>query len=201
MLKKVIVGTLVVVLIGALGVGILDAAQGKSLAAQAVVQPAAQTATTGQAGIHTPGTGLTDPATGTTGTQTQGQGQGYRGGQGNTTNGQGGQGTTTNPNPGTPQANVTAYETLTGVVQNFDGVGISLTTTDGAAVWVQFGQSRYVSAQGVTFNVGDNVTVTGFYENGQFQASTVVNTTTGQTLTLRDASGRPLWAGGGNGNH
>ncbi len=204
MLKKVIVGTLVVVLIGALGVGILDAAQGKSLATQAAasaaVQPAAQTATTGQAGIHAPGTGLTDPAAGTTGTangQGQGQGQGYHGGQG-TSNGQGGQGTTTNPNPGTPQANVTAYETLIGVVQNFDGVGISLTTTDGAAVWVQFGQSRYVSAQGVTFNVGDNVTVTGFYENGQFQASTVVNTTTGQTLTLRDASGRPLWAGGDN---
>jgi hypothetical protein len=88
------------------------------------------------------------------------------------------------------------------VVQSFDGVGVSLTTDDGAPLWVQFGQSRYVAAQGVTFNVGDHVTATGFYENGQFQASTVVNNTTGQTLTLRDATGRPLWAGGnGSGNH
>jgi hypothetical protein len=61
---------------------------------------------------------------------------------------------------------------------------------------VQFGQSRYVSAQGVTFNAGDHLTVNGFEENGQFQAGTVVNDTTGQTLNLRDTTGRPLWAGG-----
>ena len=167
MLKKVLMGMLAVVVIGAVVVGVADALTGKSVAAQtAVAQSAAQT-------------------------QAAGNGQGYRGGQGN---GASGQGQTTNPNPGTPQANITQTVTIAGVVQSFDGVGVSLTTDDGAPLWVQFGQSRYVSAQGVTFNAGDHVTVTGFYENGQFQASTVVNNTTGQMLTLRDATGRPLWA-------
>lgn len=181
MWKKIVVGTLIVVVIGAVGVGIIDAAQGRSVAAQpAAVQ--SNVANTQSAAVN-------------------GQGQGYgRGGQGqgggNQGNGAGGQGQTTNPNPGTPQANVTDWTTVSGTVNSFDGVGVSLTTADGASLWVQFGQSRYVSAQGVTFTAGDHLTVNGFIENGQFQAGTVTNDTTGQTLNLRDTTGRPLWAGG-----
>jgi len=181
MLKKVLLGMLAVIVIGAVVVGVADALTGKSVAAQGAAQAAAQSTT-------------------------QTQGQGYRGGQG-ASNGAGGQGATTNPNPGTPQANITQTVTIAGVVQSFDGVGLSLITDDGAPLWVQLGQSRYVSAQGAVYTAGDHVTATGFYENGQFQASSVVNDTTGQTLTLRDASGRPLWAGGGGaggngrGNH
>jgi hypothetical protein len=85
---------------------------------------------------------------------------------------------------------------VTGKVNSFNGVGVSLTTDEGAPLWVQFGQSRYVSAQGVAFNAGDHITTNGFYENGQYQAAIVVNDTTSQTLTLRDSTGRPLWAGG-----
>ncbi len=187
MLKKVLMGMLVVVVIGAVVVGVADALTGKSVAAQTLAAQAAS-----------PGAAQTQAAAGYGQGQAQGQGQGYRGGQG-TSNGAGRQGATTNPNPGTPQANITQTVTIAGVVQSFDGVGLSLSTDDGAPLWVQLGQSRYVSAQGVTFNAGDHVTATGFYENGQFQASVVVDDTTGQTLTLREASGRPLWAGGGNG--
>ncbi len=190
MFKKVLLGMLAVVVIGAVVVGVADALTGKSVAAQGAVQ----TQTVAGNGQGNGGQAQTG-----TNTQTQGQGQGYRGGQG-TSNGAGGQGQTTNPNPGTPQANITQTETIAGVVQSFDGVGISVTTDDGAPLWVQLGQSRYVSAQGAVYNAGDHVTVTGFYENGQFQASSVVNDTTGQTLNLRDASGRPLWAGGAGGN-
>ncbi len=210
MLKKIVIGALVVVVIGAIGVGVIDAAQGKTLAAQGrsvaaqtaaaqtVPQPAAQAnVTNGQAAGNGQGyRGGQNQAQGQT--ANQGQGQGYRGGQG-----AGGQGQTTNPNPGTPQANVTEWVTVKGTVNSFDGVGVSLTTTEGAPLWVQFGQSRYVSAQGVTFSAGDQLTVNGFYENGQYQAGTVTNDTTGQTLTLRETTGRPLWAGGngGGGNH
>ena len=185
MLKKIVVGALIVVVIGAVGVGIIDAAQGRSVAAQTNA-PAQSTAAVNPQG----------QSYGRGGGQGQGQAQG-RGNQanGNSADGQG-QGQTQNPNPGTPQANVTTWVTVAGTVNSFDGVGVSLTTDDGAPLWVQFGQSRYVSAQGVTFNAGDHLTVNGFEENGQFQAGTVVNDTTGQTLNLRDTTGRPLWAGG-----
>jgi hypothetical protein len=183
MLKKVLMGMLAVIVIGAVVVGVADALTGKSVAAQTVAQTTAQTQAVAGNGQGN-------------GAQTQGQGRGN-----------GGQGQTTNTTPGTPQANITQTVTIAGVVQSFDGVGISVITDDGAPLWVQLGQSRYVSAQGAVYTAGDHVTATGFYENGQFQASSVVNDTTGQTLTLRDASGRPLWAGGGGnggngqGNH
>jgi hypothetical protein len=197
MWKKIVVGALIVVVIGAIGVGIVDALQGRSVAAQtAEAQGAAPASDGGGQGYRGGQDQTADQVT------TQGQGQGYRGGQGQGGHGQGqsanGRGQTQNANPGTPQANVTTWVTVAGTVNSFDGVGVSLTTDDGAPLWVQFGQSRYVSAQGVAFNAGDHVTVNGFEENGQFQAGSVVNDTTGQTLNLRDTTGRPLWAGGAN---
>jgi hypothetical protein len=190
MLKKIAVGVLIVVVIGAVGVGIIDAAQGRSVAAQTVaaqsnVATAQGTAVNGQGQGYGRGSGQ-----GQSQSRSQGRDQ-----QGNS-NGTGGQGQTQNPNPGTPQANVTDWVTVKGTVNSFDGVGVSVITVEGAPLWVQFGQSRYVSAQGVTFTAGDHLTVNGFEENGQFQAGMVVNDTTGQTLNLRDATGRPLWAGG-----
>ena len=185
MLKKIVVGALIVVVIGAVGVGIIDAAQGRSVAAQTNA-PAQSTAAVDPQG----------QSYGRSGGQGQGQGQAQgRGNQGNG-NGAGGQGQTQNPNPGTQQANVTDWVTMKGTVNSFDGVGVSLTTDESAPLWVQFGQSQYVAAQGVTFTAGDHLTVNGFYENGQYQAGTVTNETTGQTLNLRDTTGRPLWAGG-----
>lgn len=203
MLKKIVVGVLIVVMIGAVGVGIIDAAQGRSVVAQAaapgVAQDTTQTAVQPQSVGGGQGQGYRGGQNQSADqTTTQAQGQGNRGGQGAGGQGQStnGQGQTQNPNPGTPQANVTEWVTVTGIVNSFDGVGVSLTTDDGAPLWVQFGQSRYVTAQGVTFTAGDHLTVNGFYENGQYQAGTVTNDTTGQTLNLRDSTGRPLWAGG-----
>jgi hypothetical protein len=200
MWKKIVVGALIVVLIGAVGVGIIDAAQGRSVAAQTnVAQDTAPGATPAQGAGGGQGQGYRGGQNQPQG-QAPTQGQGYRGGQGQGAHGQGqsanGQGQTQNPNSGTPQANVTTWVTVAGTVNSFDGVGVSLTTDEGAPLWAQFGQSRYVSAQGVAFTAGDHLTVNGFEENGQFQAGTVVNDTTGQTLNLRDATGRPLWAGG-----
>lgn len=107
----------------------------------------------------------------------------------------------TNSTPGAPQVQAQTHMTTTltesGTVQAVELTGLSLLTADGEPLWVQLGQSRFWQSQGVAFNVGDAVTVTGFFENGQFQAASVANDTTGQLLTLRDTTGRPLWAGGG----
>jgi hypothetical protein len=106
---------------------------------------------------------------------------------------------TANTTPGTPQVQAQTHMTTTlsysGAVQAVEMSGLSLLTTAGEPRWVQFGQSRFWQSQGVTLAVGDQVTVTGFSENGQFQAISVTNHSNGQLLTLRDSSGRPLWAG------
>lgn len=74
---------------------------------------------------------------------------------------------------------------------------LTVQTTDGEVV-VGLGQAWYREEAGFVVNVGDEVTVEGFYEDGEFKARTVEDRTTGAAITLRDATGRPMWAGRGN---
>lgn len=87
------------------------------------------------------------------------------------------------------------WETVTGEVTAVDGE-ITVQTDDGQVV-VGLGQSRFREEADFALEVGDEVSVTGFYEDGEFKAGTVENLTTGQTLALRDGAGRPIWAGRG----
>ncbi len=85
------------------------------------------------------------------------------------------------------------WETLTGEVTVVDG-DITVQTAEGD-VLVGLGQASY--REGFALEVGDEVSVTGFHEDGEFKAGTVENLTTGETLVLRDETGRPMWAGRG----
>lgn len=122
-------------------------------------------------------------------------GNGYRGGQDKSAGAGSGQ---VAPGPWDPEALAEDKDWLTisgTVVEAGDSL---ILETDAGQVEVELGQSRYVEAQGVTFQVGDELQITGFYEDEDvFTAGYVENLTTGQALTLRDESGRPLWAGRG----
>lgn len=85
------------------------------------------------------------------------------------------------------------WETLTGEVTVVDSE-ITVKTATGEVV-VGMGQSAY--RESFALQVGDEVAVTGFYEDGEFKAGTVENLTTGETIVLRDETGRPMWAGQG----
>jgi len=85
------------------------------------------------------------------------------------------------------------WDTLTGKVTAVDG-DVTIQTAEGD-VLVGMGQSAY--REDFALEVGDEVTVLGFHEDGEFKAGTVENLTTGETITLRDETGRPLWAGQG----
>lgn len=186
MFKKLTIGALALVLVGAVAVGAYDAFQAQPAEAQAV------------AGRGTGGNG-------------QSAGQGYRGGQiaataqpqaqaPQATPAPAGPGASTNPNPGTPQAIPnTQWTPLGASVQAVELTGLSVLTDDGQPLWVQLGPNRFWTAS-IGFSASDHVTVTGFTENGQWMAAVIVNDTTGQSLTLRSDTGQPLWTGG-NGNH
>jgi hypothetical protein len=85
------------------------------------------------------------------------------------------------------------WETLTGIVTVVDSE-ITVQTAQGE-ILVGMGQSAYRESFGL--EVGDQVSVVGFYEDGEFKAGTVENLTTGETIVLRDETGRPMWAGQG----
>ncbi len=151
MLKKVVLGLLVVGLIGILAAG-------------AVTRTLAKTGT--EVGY---GRG-------------QGNGQGDSARSGDQT--------------GTGQAEVDEWLTLSGTVTSVDA-DLLVVETAGGEVAVENRSWWYAQEQGFVAQVGDEVVLTGFYENDLFEVGQIENLNSGQTVTLRDENGRPMWAGRG----
>jgi len=130
------------------------------------------------------------------------QGGNGQGGNGQGGNGQGGQSAQGQTGSGIPQANITGVTTVHGVVNSFDLMGISITTDDGQAQYVQLGNSRYNQSIGFAPAVGEGVTVVMFPgDQGLYSAISVTMDSTGVTYTFRSETGQPLWSGGnGKGN-
>jgi hypothetical protein len=99
-----------------------------------------------------------------------------------------------------PQAFVDEWVTVSGTLMSFQGGNMTLGTPDGSLLSFQTGQPRFLASQGAVFQVGEEISVLGFYENDQFMAGEITQTATGVRVMLRDPNGRPLWAGPGNGN-
>ena len=92
--------------------------------------------------------------------------------------------------------------TFHGVVNEYDGLGISITTDDEQVLYVQLGNSRYNQSIGFTPQAGEGVTViTSPNDEGTYNAVSVTLDATGVTYTFRSETNQPLWSGGGgNGN-
>jgi hypothetical protein len=132
--------------------------------------------------------GVAEPAQAATATQ---GGQGYQGGQGS--------GADTGDRQGAgPLAETEdhAWVTLTGVVISVDDTQMVVQTDSGEIVIADRPWTFALDA-GFTAQVGDEVTLDGFYEGDTFEAGQLTN---GELVTsIREDSGRPLWAGGGRG--
>ncbi|MBP8000858.1 MAG: hypothetical protein KA314_16475 [Chloroflexi bacterium] len=123
---------------------------------------------------------------------------------GGATNGQGqgaAAGTADGSRTPDPQVQVDAWITITGTIMAYQGNSMTVAADDGQLITLQSGQPRFFAAQGVTFQVGDEVIIVGFYQGDQFMAGDITQVATGLRVLLRDPNGRPLWAGvGNNGN-
>lgn len=193
MLKSILIGTIVIVLLGALAVGFYDSMRGASSFSLPQWNSAQAQ---GQGGGHQ-GQGQ---GRGNGQGQGQGRGQGQGQGQGNGQGrGRGGNGQGQGQGQGTPVEHT--WVTLQGTVSSFDGQQtLSVETGERGQLDLWLGPTGYAAQQGVIFNPGDAVTILGFDSpNGSFQAGEITNNTSGTTLYLRDPNGRPLWAGQGNG--
>ena len=106
---------------------------------------------------------------------------------------------------GTGQAQVDEWVTLNGVVVSVDSAELVVQTTDGQEILVDGRPWQFTQEQGFSVQVGDQVTLIGFYEDADpltgsghsFEMGQIQNASTGQTVVIREDSGRPLWAGGG----
>lgn len=119
---------------------------------------------------------------------------------GGVTNGQNGNGAADGSHTPDPQAVAGDWISLTGTIVSMTNGRMTIALADGTQVTFQTGQPRFLSAQGVVFNVGEDVEVYGFYSDVEFVAGDITQLSTGAKVMLRDPNGRPLWAGPGNGN-
>jgi hypothetical protein len=97
-----------------------------------------------------------------------------------------------------PQAQVNEWITVQGTITAMNTNSITIRTTANETLTIQMGKPSFAKAQGITFKVGDEVSVVGFYEGTQFSAGEITQLSTGLRLMLRDPNGRPLWAGQGS---
>jgi hypothetical protein len=95
------------------------------------------------------------------------------------------------------EANAMEWQTVIGKVSSVDASYLEIALSDGSSVEVGGRAWQLAAAQNFIANVGDSVTLHGFDENGVFQIGQIDNQSNGQTLSLRDTTGRPLWAGRG----
>ena len=101
---------------------------------------------------------------------------------------------------GKGQANATEIIEYDGIVSSVDVLSLRITTTDKQTIEVYGRAWTYAQQMGFTAAEGDSLHLIGFYDTDQvFEVSQMTNQTTNQTVSLRSESGRPLWAGG-NGN-
>jgi hypothetical protein len=205
MMKKLVVGGLVVALMGALVVGVYSLSQRDTglRAGQALAQGngGEQGYRGGRGGkVVAPGYD-NDGAQGVYGSQAEGYtgrgggGQGYRGGQTGDVDRAGyedeGIGV---PNP---QADVGQWLTLSGEAVGVESSTLTMTTDDGQTLEFELGPEWFWSEQGVPLEIGEQVTVLAFEEDGEIKVGQISLASSGTTLALRDTNGRPLWAGRG----
>ena len=132
-------------------------------------------------------------------------GNGQQGGNGNGNgggNGQAGQAGQGQVGSGVPQANISGAITVHGVVNSYDGMGISFTADDGQVLYVDTGNMRYSQSIGFAPVAGEGMTVVMFLgDEGTNSAISVTMDATGMTYTFRKETRQPLWVGGnGSGN-
>jgi hypothetical protein len=182
MLKKIVLGTLLVGLIGVLVAG-------------AIIRTVDKTDNVAEAQGLGHGRGASEAGEAVSQGQGQGQGRG-RSAQG-TGNGQ--SATTTDrlyPNYDDTPEEMSLYEG-TVLLSPETGGDMVIMTDEGQEITVGTGPG-YMEEQGFVLQAGERVQVLGYWEDDELKAAQLTRLQDGQTITLRDQLGRPAWAGNGN---
>jgi len=225
MLKKIVIGVLSTLLVGAVGASAYNAVSTHTSTPEAALAaPAAQQASAapvisqgiGQAQVQQGSSlqagqveagpvqwsaGLAPQGSGNQPVQAgQGQGQGQKQGQ---ARGQGQQGSAGSTVPGTgtgvpdPQNGLQELVILTGTLSSYAAPNFTMLTEDGQTITAQLGNLNYLSSQGLELKEGDRLQVMGFWDpSGALAVSQITQIDTGLTVQLRDDLGRPSWRGG-----
>ena len=116
-------------------------------------------------------------------------------------NGLGHGGSDSSVSPGVGQADVESWaDPITVTVDEVSSDLWVVSNDEGFVLEIEGRSLSFMVENGFEAVPGDELVLSGFYEDDRFEIGAVTNNTTQQTLTIREATGRPLWAGGGRGN-
>lgn len=111
-----------------------------------------------------------------------------------------GQGLGLEDEAGTGQAQVDEWITVQGSVVEIGEDLLLVAGDEGTEIVVENRPWQFAQEQGFAAQAGDRLTLTAFYEGDRLEVGQVANERTGQSVRLRDESGRPMWAGRGRRN-
>lgn len=104
-------------------------------------------------------------------------------------------------NLGVGEANQVDWIDLNGELTEIESDLWIITLSDGSQIELEGRALSYLIDQGFSASVGDQIAMSGFYEDDHFKIGQIVNQNTGQESELRTLTGQPLWSGGGRGNN
>ena len=98
---------------------------------------------------------------------------------------------------GTGQAVVNEWILLQGAAVSIDENALIVKLPSGELITIENRPWWFIQDQGFSAEVGDEIELSGFYEGEDFETGQLTNLTKNLTVDVREYSGRPLWAGGG----
>ena len=102
-----------------------------------------------------------------------------------------------NPSDNDQAAVPQEWQSVSGVVQSSAADMLLITLASGETM--ELGGRPWSYAQEIGFKaaIGNEISLYGFQEDGEFKAARLTNQSTGKTVTVRDDGGRPMWSGRG----
>lgn len=94
-----------------------------------------------------------------------------------------------------------SWQTVEGVVAGVASDILTVQTTAGQTIEVEGQPWAYAQQAGFAPRVGDSITLVGYDQAGEFVVGEMTDTSANQNVALRDATGRPAWAGRGQGRN
>lgn len=101
---------------------------------------------------------------------------------------------------GNPEADASFSQERTvlhGIVASVGEDTLTVELLDSETIVVEGRAWSFAQERGFTSQAGDQVRLTGAIQEEEFKIWGIENLTTGQVITLRDGNGRPQWAGRG----
>lgn len=90
------------------------------------------------------------------------------------------------------------WMTWQGTVVVVDEETVTVTLATGEEVLIEGRSRSFAQERSFSFQNGDQLELTGFYDADVLEVAQIHNLTTDQNISLRGETGRPLWAGRGS---